>query len=906
MSPSKIRIFYPADPVGVVPGGIDTFIRGVIKWAPPELDFSLVGMSTDAQQRPAGRWTRCEIGARTFDFFPVVQVADAGGRGRVPLSVRFCAGAWRHHDKLLHDFDMFDFHRVEPILMYGKDPRAKNAYFHQDPTSVRLKASDNLWRRLPAGYERVESRAVSHLSSAWCVRESGVQTLRQRYPTKAGQIQFIPTWVDTEVFYPAAPRERAALRQALALELGIGTRQAWVVSVGRLDTQKNPALLLKAFARLRAQGWDAVLLLVGDGVLRRDLERQAHDAGIADQVHFLGLLPPQTIANLLRAADLFAMPSAYEGMPMALLEALGSGTPAVVTDVGEVRRVVQHGVNGLVVTQHDESHFAAALGQALAQSPHWREAAVAAVTLYQPARVLAPVYDNYLALAHGFKSLREAASSQAASRRLRHRHAQVVTTAVDVMGRTAFTEKVLRWAEARESRYAVFCNVHSAMLATHDERHRLALEGADLVAPDGAPIAWTLRRKGHPKQRRLAGPDAMLRLCTGAAAQHISIGLFGSTPQVLAALKTALQTSFPGLDIAYVHSPPFRALTAAEDNKICSDIARANVGMLFVGLGCPKQEIWMAQHRGRIPAVMLGLGAAFDFHAGLVQRAPGWMRENGLEWLHRLGAEPKRLGARYLVSNSQFIAHSVKEALLAPLLRRTVRVIPALPALPALTTASEWAHTVMISPPAPARARLDKQQIEVLSARIDAALPPTSARLVGFIASGVGEGTSTVARAYAQANAAPNGRRVLLVSAAQPSSAGSSSQGPGLLEALRSGRSLDDAVTRHSRGVFVASLGPVVDSDRAWSVLASRSVLEALRNRFELVALDMPASAVSSAGLKMAALCDGIVVVMEAGKTRAPVVAHLIDNLIALRATVLGTVLNKRRYPLPARLYRWL
>ena len=896
MSPSKIRIFYPADPVGVVPGGIDTFIRGVIKWAPPELDFSLVGMSTDARQRPAGRWTRCEIGPRQFDFFPVVQVADAGGRGRVPLSVRYCAGAWHHHDKLRHDFDVFDFHRVEPILLYGNDPRAKNAYFHQDPKSVRLKASDNLWRRLPAGYERVERRAVSKLSSAWCVRESGVQTLRQRYPAQAGQIRFMPTWVDAEVFYPAAPRERAGLRQALAMELGIDPRQAWIVSVGRLDTQKNPALLISAFARLRAQGWDAVLLLVGDGVLRRDLARQAQDAGIAGSVQFLGLRPPPTIANLLGAADLFAMPSAYEGMPMALLEALGSGTPAVVTDVGEVRRVVRHGINGLVVTEHDDRDVAAALGQALAHAAHWRDAAVAAVALYQPARVLAPVYENYLMLAQSFKRLRDAAASQGANRRYRQRQVQVVNTQVDAMGRTAFTEKVLRWAQARDSRYAVFCNVHSAVLAGRDERHRLALEGADLVLPDGAPIAWTLRRKGFPKQRRLAGPDAMLRLCSAAAAQQIRVGLFGSTPQVLGALKAALKQAFPDLDIAYVNSPPFRDLTQAEDDRICDDIGRARVGLLFVGLGCPKQEIWMAQHRGRIPAVMLGMGAAFDFHAGLVRRAPGWMRENGLEWLHRLGAEPGRLWSRYLVSNSHFIAHTVKEALAAPL--RALPRLPGWPALPALPAISEWAHTLMIRPPA--RARLDKRQIDVLSARIDAALPPTTARLVGFIASGVGEGTSTVARAYAQANAAPIGRRVLLVSAAP------SNPGPCLLEALRDGRSLDDAVTRHSRGVFVASLGPVVDSERAWAVLASRAVLDALRQRFELVALDMPASAVSSAGLKMAALCDGIVVVMEAGKTRAPVVAHLIDNLIALRATVLGTVLNKRRYLLPARLYRWL
>jgi len=887
MSTSNVRIFYPADPVGVVPGGIDTFIRGIVKWAPPELDFSLVGMSTDALERPAGQWTRCSVGRREFDFFPVVQVADAGGRGRVPLSVRFMAGAWRHRAQLRHDFDVFDFHRVEPILLYGDDPRPKNAFFHQDPKTLRLSASDNLWRRLPAGYERIEARAAGLLSSAFCVREPGVQTLRQRYPALAGKISFVPTWVDAEVFFPADPPERQALRHALALELGLDTQLPWIISVGRLDTQKNPALLLAAFARLVARGRDATLLMVGDGVLRRDLERQAQAAGIAERVHFLGLRDPATIANLLRAADLFAMPSAYEGMPMALLEALGSGTPAVVTDVGEVRRVVNTGHNGIVVSQHEEAAFAGALAQALRAAPNWRAAAVAAVARYQPAQVLAPIYDNYLALAEGGSRLRQVASAQAAARTYRHRQAWVMGAQVDAIGRSAFTEQVTRWAHDHESRSVVFCNVHSAVLAAQDEPHRLALQGADLVVPDGAPVAWSLRRQGFDKQRRVAGPDTMLRLCKAAAEQQIKVGLFGSTPQVLAALKPRLQKWYPGLQVSYVYSPPFRDPTAAEDTAICDDIARAGVGLLFVGLGCPKQERWMAQHRGRIPAVMLGLGAAFDFHAGTVKRAPAWMRDSGLEWLHRLASEPGRLGGRYLSSNSRFVGHSLRGALWPGPAGRPPGHPPG--------------QALAVVQPARPRVRVDRRQIDALTARIDAALPPTGARLVGFIASGAGEGTSTVARAYALANATVAGRRVLLVSATAP--AGDT---PGLIETLRSGRPVEEAVTRRSRGVFVASMGPVVDSDTAWNVLASRDMLDALCDRFELVALDMPASAASSAGLKIAPLCDGVVVVMEAEKTRAPVVAKLIGNLQAMQATVLGTVLNKRRFHLPARLYRWL
>lgn len=217
MTTTRVRIFYPADPVGVVPGGIDTFLRGIIKWAPSDIDFSLVGMTTDTHARPAGRRTRCQIGGREFDFHPVVTVNDAGARGKVPLSVRFMAGTWRQRDELRVGFDVFDFHRAEPSLLFTSDQRPKNAYFHQDPKIVRMDQSDNLWKHLPGVYERIESRAAAKLSSAWCVRESGVQTLRERYPALASRIQFIPTWVDTDVFHAIDECARQTLRREMAL-----------------------------------------------------------------------------------------------------------------------------------------------------------------------------------------------------------------------------------------------------------------------------------------------------------------------------------------------------------------------------------------------------------------------------------------------------------------------------------------------------------------------------------------------------------------------------------------------------------------------------------------------------------------------------------------------------------------
>jgi exopolysaccharide biosynthesis WecB/TagA/CpsF family protein len=662
---TRIRIFYPADPVGIVPGGIDTFLRGLIKWAPADLEFSLVGMTTDPEARPPGVWTRCHIGERAFEFFPVVSVSDAGGRGKIPLSLRFSIGVSRHRSAVSSGFDIFDFHRPEPSLLFKADLRPKNAYFHNDPDTIHLKQSDNLWRRLPNIYENLERYALDSFDSVWCVRESGVQTLRQRYPKQAAQIRFIPTWVDADVFNCVDEQSRHALRQELAEAHGLDDGAQWIVSVGRLDTQKDPMLMLSAFALLIAQKRQVNWLVIGDGVLRPALEKGIQEAGLGKYVRFLGLLPPTKIADVLRAADVYALSSAYEGMPMALLEALGCGLPAVVTDVGEVRRVVKPGINGVIVTSPDAEKFAAGLIEVLDNAINWYGLpAQSAVEEYQPGKVLRAAYENYRQLGKDCARLRKAVETHGGDDAWARRRGPVIGMPIDILDQDSASKLLLDWARKHESRTACFANVHSVVLARYDERHRLVLRAADMVAPDGAPIAWTLKRKGHRAQRRLDGPTLMLRICADAEVANIKIGLYGSTQETLTALEKNLRQSFPKLLISYVYSPPFRELTEEEDVAICGDIAAAEVGLLFVGLGCPKQEFWMERHRDRIPAVMLGVGAAFEFHAGSAPRAPEWMRKRGLEWLHRLIKHPRRLWRRYMFSNSIFLAMTAREALL--------------------------------------------------------------------------------------------------------------------------------------------------------------------------------------------------------------------------------------------------
>lgn len=405
MTPVHVRAFYPADPVGVVPGGVDTFLRGILKYAPDDLRFSLVGMTTDESARPRGQWTRCRAGTREFDFFPVVGVADAGQRTRIPLSLRYTAATALKLRELRAGFDVFEFHRIEPALLFLGDGRPKNAFFHQDMAVIRSSSADIVWRRMPGTYFAIERKVVSALSSAWCVRQEGVRAMRERYPKQAKAIQFVPTWVDTDVFSPVADEAREQLRSSLANKLGLDTGTPWVVTVGRLDSQKDPGLMLSAVSRLVSSGVRLTWLVIGDGVLRADLARQVETAGLQQHVRFVGLLAPAEIAQFLRAADVFALSSAYEGMPMAMLEALGSGLPVATTDVGEVRQVVFEGVNGAIAADRSEQGFAACLGAVIEHRLRLRGApALRAVQRFQPAQVLAPVFDNYRQLGQRHRS----------------------------------------------------------------------------------------------------------------------------------------------------------------------------------------------------------------------------------------------------------------------------------------------------------------------------------------------------------------------------------------------------------------------------------------------------------------------------------------------------------------------
>ena len=237
----------------------------------------------------------------------------------------------------------------------------------------------------------------------------------------------------------------------------------------------------------------------------------------------------------------------------------------------------------------------------------------------------------------------------------------VLHAVIDIIGFDAAQKRVLAWAHARQSRYVVLANVHVAVTASREADFGAVVAAADMTTPDGAPVAWMLRKLGNAQQERVSGPDLTWALLGRCEAEGLSVYFFGSTRETLTLLAERINVAFPKLVVAGYEAPPFRPITVEEDADSVQLINASGAGLVFVGLGCPKQEHWMLAHRGRVHAVMLGVGAAFDFRAGTVSRAPAWMRENGLEWLHRLLSEPKRLWRRYLITNSLFIFGAIRQ-----------------------------------------------------------------------------------------------------------------------------------------------------------------------------------------------------------------------------------------------------
>ena len=209
--------------------------------------------------------------------------------------------------------------------------------------------------------------------------------------------------------------------------------------------------------------------------------------------------------------------------------------------------------------------------------------------------------------------------------------------------------------EKLRGEYVCVSNVHTTVMAYNDASYRNVQNSAAIAVPDGKPLSLICRIRGYKNAQRVAGPDLMPEILRISEMEGYRHYFYGSTEKTLESLESNIRRRYPKLNIVGTYSPPFRKLTTEEDERIIEEINAARPDFIWVGLGAPKQECWMYEHKGKLNGIMLGVGAAFDFHAGTAKRAPKWMQEFYLEWLYRLIQDPRRLMKRYVSSNAQFI-----------------------------------------------------------------------------------------------------------------------------------------------------------------------------------------------------------------------------------------------------------
>ncbi len=629
----RILLIENCDFRGLPPGGQSTFARHLIRAFGDRL--ALVGAASNGE--PVGEWMELEVEGRWLPFLAVGRLHVGPERPLVPARLGFWLRLHRHRRKILSTGARHAI-ALAPETMMAVRNWGLEVCYHFSGVENPLRSSRYAWARpLARWFDAVhlESAGRAAVLLAHADREAIRRlTERSRGRLDVARLHQFPTCVDAELFRPLGKLE---MRRAL----GLPAEEPVFVAVGRLSRAKGWDLLLEAMVRFRERHGRGVLVFVGDGEDREELARAAARSGLDGAVRITGFQSREAVAQWLGAADAAVFGSRSEGWSNAMLEALAAGKAIVSTNVSGAGELVRDGVNGFVVPERDPDRYAEAMGAAL-ELPGATEASLELAQRYSLGRMADAHRRLWPVLTQPLPANRPA-------------RGWVLDVPIAAVSLESTLEQVLDWAARGESRYVCLATVYSLMLARDDAEYRAALTGADLAVPDGMPLVWCLRSLGWRSAGRVAGPDLVPPLLAAAEERGIPVGFYGGRPEVLEAMVRGVRARYPRLRISYAWSPPFRRLTPEEDRRVVERIRSSGARILLVGLGTPKQDLWMAAHRGRIPAVMLGVGQVFDLLGGARRRAPVWMRSLGLEWLYRLYSEPRRLWRRYLPHNPRFL-----------------------------------------------------------------------------------------------------------------------------------------------------------------------------------------------------------------------------------------------------------
>jgi len=634
-----LSIIYPTDPLGPKVGGIETFMKGFIKYAPDEFDIEFVGISSDRRERPIGQWQKLRLGEREFKFYPLFFEQDENIKTFIPLSLRFTLALKR--SGLDFRGRVLNFHRPEPALLFGNSTLSKVVFLHNDMRRYLDRADSGIyWKYFPGVFRWMERNIIRDSQLVYLISQATFKLYRSLYADFWGRVFLLDTYVDADIFFPGDSTKRALRQELMARIQGLSVEGEWILFVGRLQQAKAPLRLIDTFATYHKEHSASSLLIIGEGNLEQKTREQVKHYGLDECVHFLGARNQEEIAKFYRASDVLLLTSNFEGMPIVMLEALASGIPVVSTNAGEVKRVVKNDFSGEVVDDLSPQVISQALVKVLSNpSIYSKENCLASVSPYTCSQVLTPVYHQMREL---YNPVRD----------------RVTICGVDI-DRVSFLEAVWRietMIKGKTPGFVATPNVDHIMKLQRDGSFKNVYRQAALAVADGVPLLWAARFLNTPLKGRVNGTDLFEALCERSEGRGYRLFFLGGRPGAAKQAAEVLTKRHPHIQIVGTYSPPFGFEDSAEEsNAIIRMIKEAAPDILFVGVGSPKQEKWMSRymHEYNVP-VSIGIGVSFELVAGMVKRAPLWMQRRGLEWLWRLAMEPARLFKRYLIDDAQF------------------------------------------------------------------------------------------------------------------------------------------------------------------------------------------------------------------------------------------------------------
>lgn len=389
-----LLIIYPTDITSNKIGGAETFLRGLIKYSPDNINIEFIGISSGGNKNKLKEWNLVKIGNKHIIFYPLFFEKDENKKTLIPLSLRFTMKLKRMKLDLSNRVVLFN--RIEPAWIFLKIKVPKIVIIHSDiQNQILNKKSEVFWSKIPSIYLIFEKKIFSSVDFIYTVNKNTLDFYKNRYYNEKDKFDFLPTWVDSDIFR-STQKEKIFYKKSLSnLFKGLSPNKKWILFVGRLQKEKAPLRTIEAFWEYCKKDKGVKLIIIGEGNLKSKVKRLIRKLGIEENVSIFNSMTQKNLANFYLASEVLLLTSNSEGMPMCVLEALACGLPVVSTDVGEVKRVVKNGYSGEVVKDFSPKSIAQALKKVLENYQNYsKENCVNSVSEYTPQKVLAPLYQK--------------------------------------------------------------------------------------------------------------------------------------------------------------------------------------------------------------------------------------------------------------------------------------------------------------------------------------------------------------------------------------------------------------------------------------------------------------------------------------------------------------------------------